>query len=620
MDQTAKILNTGTYTSSNMRQMWENAKQAGVKKDNVFRLIDSVDKGEPWSITRKQVKRSQALPVTNVLSTNRDTRYGALSVRGFVGEFRAEAPEAAEAATMLQNYFTYFWEKGGYDKAVGDALMDILTFGTGAVLISHKGNATSTPEQKYNIVDNVEIRSIDPTTIYPEPGVRDIKEANYFFIKDVATLEYLYTIPQFVPGLDKHISKIQGVLKTNDSGNERMQSDTASVNVHSRESDFITYIGKVLLDDGSYRWDMVYMFANQIVLEVTDIQPSMCPLIVGREQIDKASFWGQSTFKKNLPLALNINDLDSAILSHAKKQQDPATFVKTSSGINIADFAKNKDVPGRVFPFASGSVADAVGYLSLPNLPTDATQMSSVLFNRIVQNSGDSGAYSGTDMGSVQTAGGISQVISRAALKDVRTIELFERFLRDIYLVLMEFAKTQPTVSSFTFKNQDENEMSYGQYDPALVDWTKVSIIVNIFNHTASNKEQNLIAIQNLWQQSIQYGATMPITEPAIMTVEEYLSGQKDRDIHKLIDRIEARRKREKEIELTEIVAQIIQLFTTLVGDGLAPQEALIAVTQEYSIDPGIVKAFKIADLAKQQMAAQAAPGGVQGSNGITST
>lgn len=619
MNDTAnKIINSAGYTSNSLKRMWEDAKQAGVKKDTVFKLIDSVDKGEPWSITRKQIKRSQALPVTNVLSTNRDTRYGALSVRGFVGEFRAEAPEAAQSATMLQKYFTYLWEKGSYDEPIGDALMDILTFGTGAVLISHASNAPISKEQKYEFADNVVIKSIDPTTIYPEPGAKSITQANYFFIKDVATLEYLETIPQFQEGIENNRSAISGVLKTTDSGNERLTSDSASVNTNYRESDFITYIGRVLLADGSYRWDMVYMFAGQIICIIEGIQPNMCPLIVGREQLDKASFWGQSTFKKNLPLALNINDLDSALISHAKKQQDPATFVKASSGINIADFAKNKDVPGRVFTFNGQSVSDAVGYLTLPNLNSDAAQTSQVLFARISQNSGDSGAYSGADMGSVQTAGGISQVISRASLKDVRPVELFERFLRDVYQVLLEYAKTQPNVSSFTFKDPEEGEISYGNFDPTQVNWDKISLIVDIFNHTQSNKQENVAMIQALWQQSVQYSAAQPISEPAIMTVEEYLAGIKDRNLTNLIDRIEGRRKREKEIELVGIVTQIIQLFTTLVGDGLSPQEAIIAVSQEYSTDPGILKAFKVADLAKEQMAAQA--GGMQGQNGITAT
>lgn len=169
-------------------------------------------------------------------------------------------------------------------------------------------------------------------------------------------------------------------------------------------------------------------------------------------------------------MALNINELDSIILSHSKKQQDPPMFVKTSSGINIADLAKNKDQPGRVFPYSSGTVADSIQYLTLPNLAADVTQVPDRLLARISTNTGDSGAYTGADTGSVQTAGGISQIISRATLKDVRTIELFEKFLRDIYQILLEYAKTQPTISQFTYKDEAEGEMAYGQYDPRMVD------------------------------------------------------------------------------------------------------------------------------------------------------
>ncbi len=109
-----------------------------------------------------------------------------------------------------------------------------------------------------------------------------------------------------------------------------------------------------------------------------------------------------------------------------------------------------------------------------------------------------------------------------------------------------------------------------------------------------------------MFQQSVQYSSAQPITEPVIMTPDEYLQGLREGNLHKLIDQIMERRKRERELDMSQKVAQIIQLYLQLVSEGIPPQEAIIHISQEYASDPGILKGMTIAEMASQQEQAQA--------------
>lgn len=98
------------------------------------------------------------------------------------------------------------------------------------------------------------------------------------------------------------------------------------------------------------------------------------------------------------------------------------------------------------------------------------------------------------------------------------------------------------------------------------------------------------------------------------MTADEYLQGIKEPNLHKLIAQIQERRKRERELDMSQVVAHVIQVYLQLVSGGTTPQEAIVMVSQEFAGDPGILKGFKMAELQQQQAAAQSG-GGMQGTN-----
>lgn len=605
-----KVLIDNTYDQASLNSLWLKSKKAGNKKDRLFKIISAVDNGEQWSIYNGKIRKSQALPVSNMLSTIRDTRQGSMTLTGFVGEFVSTTEPMDLFVPALNDLFVDFWKRNGYDKAVEAATENMLTYGTGITMVSSKGHSLKLPTSDYIEIDDIELRNIDPSALYVEPGAKSEEEANYYFIKDSATYNYLRSIPMFTKTLEAKQKEIADNIKTLDSGVQKLNSDYED-NTGDTQSDFLTYIGRVKTSTG-IRWDMVWMFAGVVIKTIEGITPNRNPLVFMREKTDKKSFWGQSVFKQNLAMQLSINEIDSAIVTHAKSQQDPIAIIDKSSGINVADFTKNRDVPGRTFAVNSTRSTPAQ-YLQKPDLPRDISNVSTMLIDRIEKVTGIGDIATGQGSGSLQTAGGISQILSRAGLKDIKVVNKIKYYLKNLYKTLVAHIRLKHGLVRYAAKDHVEGELQYKILDLNMIDWNSVYITVDISNHTNGAKESNRQIIAEMFQQSVQYSAAQPITEPQIMTADEYLQGLKELNLNKLIDQIMIRRKKEREIELTGKVTEIIQIYLQLVSEGVSPQEAIIMTAQEYSGDPGLLKAFTVADLAKQQAQAQA--GDISGGN-----
>ncbi len=168
-------------------------------------------------------------------------------------------------------------------------------------------------------------------------------------------------------------------------------------------------------------------------------------------------------------MQLSINEIDSAVITHAKSQQDPPAFVSKASGINIADFTKNRDEAGAVFPVVSTSV-DPVKYANKPNLPSDIVNMSELLTARIKDTTGASDLSTGMGSGSLQTAGGISQVLSRASLKDVKVVQKIKQYFEELYDIMLDHMKLKVGTVRYASQDSVENETNYKMVDLSLID------------------------------------------------------------------------------------------------------------------------------------------------------
>lgn len=149
------------------------------------------------------------------------------------------------------------------------------------------------------------------------------------------------------------------------------------------------------------------------------------------------------------------------MLTNAAKQGDPIAFIKATSGLNVADFLKNKDEPGRGFVFSGGSAQDVVTYLNQPDLPRDISTLPNEFIARMKDVTGVDDIYAGAGSGSLQTSGGISQVLQRSGLRDVKIIKHIEKYLRDLYLLILEHVKLSKTTARYSKQVHAEEEITY---------------------------------------------------------------------------------------------------------------------------------------------------------------
>lgn len=164
-------------------------------------------------------------------------------------------------------------------------------------------------------------------------------------------------------------------------------------------------------------------------------------------------------------MQLALNELDSIMLTNAAKQGDPVAFIKASSGINVFDFQKNKDEPGRAFTYTGNSLNDVVQYLSQPDLPRDISALPTTYIDRIKDNTGVNELYSGEGSGSLQTSGGISQVIQRSGLKDTKVIKNIESYLRTLYLTILSHVKEHGGTARYTKQSHSQEDPSFHEFD-----------------------------------------------------------------------------------------------------------------------------------------------------------
>ena len=168
-------------------------------------------------------------------------------------------------------------------------------------------------------------------------------------------------------------------------------------------------------------------------------------------------------------MQLSINELDSAIITHAKSQQAPSKFVAKDSGINMADYAKNHDKPGAMFQVASLS-RSPMTTATLPNLPNGIENMSSILTARIQQSTGSSDIAQGQGSGSLQTSGGVSQILQRATLKDTKVVNQIRKFYLHLYKLMMQHVALKHGLVRYAAKDHVENEVQYKILDLSTID------------------------------------------------------------------------------------------------------------------------------------------------------
>ena len=281
---------------------------------------------------------------------------------------------------------------------------------------------------------------------------------------------------------------------------------------------------------------------------------------------------GASEPAKAFTSAFTYNLLNSIYATHAYKAQRPPRFVNAASGINLRQFAKYGNDADKTF-IVNGDATQAVHYAQFPQLPPELLQVKQDLGRDIKDCSGIDEMYAGKNTGSIQTTGGMEQLSEITSQRDNQKILLWEEYCKRLTELVVNNIVTFGDKREYTVKDPITQQVKVVSFDfPKVDDDIRFRYSLDIQTYLPRNKTRLAMIANMLLEKQAQYKP-----DPEIITVEEWLLMQ---DIP-FKDMIFKRMGIQRNTRITEQVAQTLEMFATLVENGMEPDTAVEAVANQ---------------------------------------
>ncbi len=225
------------------------------------------------------------------------------------------------------------------------------------------------------------------------------------------------------------------------------------------------YFQKNIEDDGTIRISCTYILNNNIILkEVENIGIKKFPLAALKEFNIPDSLYGVSTASLTLPAQRVLADTEKKI----------ATLMKTKGKelvLLAGDLDINKD---EVLDFLTSDESSAIGVQIVSTnsransaLATKQTKINvgdgelqslqnhqAVTIQLAKQQVGITEAYSATSVGSVQTTGGVTEMLGKASNIDSEATNNINSYLEDVFEIIVEYIQNNYSPRVFNFDTE----------------------------------------------------------------------------------------------------------------------------------------------------------------------
>lgn len=555
-------------------------------KQKTFKLIDKVVNSKTWEMFEGKLPPGQKKPVTNIATVFAESRLASLSVTDYIGQAIPTKESDAEVVEEVNHILKYIWDEADLKRIINRVYWDGLTLGTGVLHInwdldhissingmSYKGKATA--------------KHIPVSNFFPDPNVETIDECSFIHLAERKTVEELKTIAQFTDGM----ARVEAKLKGEYYEAPELNTNPNNPDIHRDIPNSQTRIGKQVILHTHYRRvtgsdpriEVYYVVEGEVIFKKDRIHPNKYPFVVFREQNVRSSMWGISSIEKILPLQLNLTELESIIATHVDKQQNPIKLVSAESGINVYDMAVNGDKKGHTFK-ANGDPSKAVNFILRPDLPPALYERSAMLIEQMKYVAGINDFYGGESSHSIQTKGGIDQMLQRATLRDGNVLRNMEWFLKDLTVLLWNFIQVYGEFAYIRFRSDINNKPVY-EFREVNWEWVReatVDFTIDVEENTPRSKLAFQEAANRMMELEMQYPAATR-GEPPIITIEEWLVSQPFPQKDQILARMrEQRAEMEQQQDPATIAQESITLFNSLLEQGATPDVALEEVMKQF--------------------------------------
>lgn len=519
------------YTLEDLIREFEDAIAYKVEQAKVFKILDAADHSDIWKIYNKKLPSYYQTPTNNPINVIKEATKSSIIPTSYSAVFRPMTLDSKKVADTANRFMQMKWEHSNMNAVNAQAGDYAFLHGTSGVLFGWNQNIIDASDFTgyFNNTKKAQIqaKAIHPSNLFPDPGASNIDEAQHLYIAERKTKQFLKQIPRFADSIAtiEYASQNIGYPETNyvlDEGKNNSNNVVTFITCYKRvqrmKPDPIT--GEIKLTNSV---DIIYMAGRHLLDISKDIQPSTIPFVPLYDEEIPNNFWGISKCYKVLSLVLTLNEIDTIQATSIIKNQNPAQFINSGSGLNIAEYQRKKDNPDRAF-VVNGDPTRVVFTENRPEVSRDLLQFREYLIRSIQEVSGVDQIYLGNSFGSIQTTGGVQQAVNRSTMRDNVRIKNIDTFVRKEVELMLQFylANLQQPESFYAKQNNAHDEMGVEMtFDPMeLVQREDIEIIVeNAAPRTTASYEE---AAMKLMELEMKYNPSEK-GYPSIITPEEVI-------------------------------------------------------------------------------------------------
>ena len=543
-----------------------------------MRILDGTDRGKMWDVVRAKFPKYQLTPDSNWVNYIKENIVASIYTTGRYAELVPKSNDDIQFVVEFNSALETIWDniKAEYYQFLAGERAALLNIGITQVGWG-KNILGGTKNHWYQ--GDIKFKNIDPMKFRRDPYADVFDNAEYCYYYDDYSMAIIRTKELYKQRIAE-IEKAVGVLKDNGvisdtvpAETDRQKTNTAATNYHK-----VTYYYTIYADDSKgnkegYKIAEIHLLDDEYVLYCNpDLKPKMFPFAILYCNDPAGDIVGASEPAKQFQSNLTYNLLNSIYATHAYKAQRPPRFVNAGSGINLRQFAKYGNDADKTF-IVNGDASQAVHYAQFPSLPPELLQVKQDLGRDIKDCSGIDEMYAGKNTGSIQTTGGMEQLSEITSQRDNQKILLWEEYCKRLTELVVNNIVTFGDKREYTVKDPITQQVKVVSFDfPKVDDDIRFRYSLDIQTYLPRNKTRLAMIANMLLEKQAQYKP-----DPEIITVEEWLLMQ---DIP-FKDMIFKRMGIQRNTRITEQVAQTLEMFATLVENGMEPDTAVEAVANQ---------------------------------------
>lgn len=549
---------------------------------NKIRKLNLADDNRLWEAVAAKYPKYQILPETNHVSYIKNNLLASIYTIGKSARLIATSEQDKNIIENLNIAMEKIWTQldvAGYQMKAGEraALLNLgvtqvgwdnsITVGSGSTF--EKGQC--------------KLKNINPLRYMRDPFSESLDTAGYVMVWDDYHKSVLLGNPNYKDAFQKYLITSNNMGSTTTGGVAEAPTDRISPNANARKDYYKVFTHWIRVGEKIHE---VHVLDNRCVLYVkTDIQPRTFPFSELYCNLPVNNMIGVSEPLKIFPNSLAYNLMTSIILTAEYKNQRPPRFINTQSNLNIDAFVKHGNDADRAFP-VNGDASKAVHYHQFPQPSAAAITAISVLGADIQNITGIDGRYTGRDTGSILTTGGINSMLDQVTMIDAPKVENYERYCKRLtQLIISNYIKHSAIKRKYYVRDTNNPKL----WKTVEVDFPKVDndtvfdYEMSISSELPKNKSTIANMANKLMEMQMQYSAQN--TEVDLITPQEWLMMQDIPMREYMIERMGIQRT----ANWTEVVAQVVSQYSSMIESGANPQDALLATadTMQAQSQPG---------------------------------